>query len=348
MSQPLPNAAQTSPRGLLDTVRILRACGEETRLRVLTLLRDSELSVKDLTEILGQSQPRLSRHLKFLVEAGVVERHPEGAWAYFRLADAADTRVLAAAATGMLDENDRIIATDRQRLENLRTARAEKAANYFSQHARAWDTIRALHIADERVEQAIVAAAGDHPVAEMLDMGTGTGRMLELFCNHYTRGIGIDLSTRMLAIARAKLDKAAISHAQVRHGDICNMPFAPSSFELVLIHHVLHFLEQPRRAIEEAGRVLAPGGRLIVVDFAPHDLEFLRSRYAHRRLGLDDEVVGTWLHAAGLRDVTTTHLAPTANDERAALTVTIWSARDPRLVMAAGTAAAQHRGRSLA
>ncbi len=330
----LPTKPLSSPPSLEDTLGLLKAMGETTRLRILCLLNDGELSVKELTQVLGQSQPRLSRHLKLLADAGLVERHPEGAWAYFRMRDDALVSPLMAAVTALLDEREPILVADRERLDALREQRAQAAADYFNQHAEAWDEIRALHVGDEHIERAIIAAAGDQVVSDMLDMGTGTGRMLELFRDHYANAVGIDLSHEMLTVARAKLDRQAIIHAQVRHGDVCNMPFASASFELIVIHQVLHFLTQPERAIAEAARVLAPGGRLIIVDFAPHDLEFLRHDHAHHRLGLADVQVRSWLTANGLRPLDTRHLVPDQANKDMGLTVSIWSAQDPRLVIA--------------
>jgi ubiquinone/menaquinone biosynthesis C-methylase UbiE/DNA-binding transcriptional ArsR family regulator len=309
----------------------LRASGEATRLRILVLLAEAELTVSDLTEILRQSQPRLSRHLRLLAEAGLVERFREGSWAFFRLAERAGGADIARTLIARLDPDDPVIARDRERLAAVRAARAAAAQNYFRRHAAEWDRIRKLHVADAAVEDAIRLALADKPIRALLDLGTGTGRMLELFAADIERGLGLDLSLDMLALARARLDRAGLKHCSVRQGDIYDLALPRDSFDAVIIHQVLHFLDDSPRAIREASRVLRPGGHLLVVDFAPHDLEFLREDYAHRRLGFASETVTQWLEGAGL-DVLRQQTFPPGPEGKIA--VSLWLARDPRIVLA--------------
>src|SRR5690348_15378740 len=259
----------------------LKAAGEETRLRVLALLGEAELTVSDLTDILRQSQPRISRHLKLLAEAGLVERFREGTWAFFRLAEHGPAALAVKSLIARLDASDAVIARDRERLGEVRAARAAAAQAYFKAHAAEWDRIRALHVSDEAVEAEVRAALADKPFRSLLDLGTGTGRMLELLGPDLERGLGIDLSLDMLALARARLDRAGLKHCSVRQGDIYDLPLPRDSFDVVIIHQVLHFLDDGARAIREAARVLRPQGRLLVIDCAPHDLEFLREEHAH-------------------------------------------------------------------
>src|SRR5689334_13878409 len=240
---------------------VLKAAGEATRLRVLALLAESELTVSDLTEILRQSQPRLSRHLRLLAEAGLINRFREGSWAFFRLGERGGTADLARMLTGRLKADDPIVLRDRERLAAVRTSRAAAAQNYFRRHAAEWDRIRRLHVADAAVEAAIRAALADKPIRALLDLGTGTGRMLELFGPDIERGIGLDLSLDMLALARARLDRAGLRHCTVRQGDIYDLALPKNSFDLVIVHQVLHFLDDGGRAVAEAARVLRPGGR---------------------------------------------------------------------------------------
>jgi len=309
----------------------LKAAAEATRLRLLMLIAEAELTVTDLTAILRQSQPRLSRHLRLLAEAGLVERHREGSWAFFRLGEAGSAADIARALIARLDPNDPIIARDREQLAAVRAARAAAAQSYFRRHAAEWDRIRRLHVADAAVEDAIRAALGDQPLRSLLDLGTGTGRMLELFADDIERGLGLDLSLDMLALARARLDRAGLKHCTVRYGDIYDLALPRDSFDVVIIHQVLHFLDDSARAIREAARVLRPGGRLVVVDFAPHDLEFLRDEHAHRRLGFAAETVTQWLEAVGLDIVRQETLPPGPEGK---IAVSLWLARDMRALIA--------------
>jgi len=323
-----PNAEPLNFAGLTAT---LKAAGEATRLRILVLLAEAELTVSDLTEILRQSQPRLSRHLRLLAEAGLVERFREGSWAFFRLTERSGGVDIVRALVARLDADDPTIARDRDRLTAVRTARAAAAQHYFRRHAAEWDRIRKLHVADAAVEAAIRAALADKPIRALLDLGTGTGRMLELFAADIERGLGLDLSHDMLALARARLDRSGLKACSVRQGDIYDLALPRDSFDVVIIHQVLHFLDDSARAIREAARVLRPGGRLLVVDFAPHDLEFLREEHAHRRLGFAPETVTQWLEASGL-DLLRQETLPPGPEGKIA--VSLWLARDPRIALA--------------
>ena len=318
-----------------SSVAALKAMAEPTRLRLLVLLASGELNVKDLTGILGQSQPRISRHLRLLAEAGLVERAPEGSWVYFRLAEGGDEGGgLARLVLEAVDRTDAVLVRDRRRAEALREERERAAQAYFQAHAGEWDRIRALHVAEAHVEAVVSEVLGAGPFDLFLDLGTGTGRMLELFRERYRRGLGIDLSPAMLAYARAKLERGETSRAHVRQGDIYDLPLADQSVGAAVMHQVLHFLSDPPRAVREAARVLAPAGRLLIVDFAPHELEFLREQYAHERLGFSTQQVGQWLADCGLELVETRELvrdgAGTDHDGTANLTVSVWLARRPQ------------------
>jgi ubiquinone/menaquinone biosynthesis C-methylase UbiE/Fe2+ or Zn2+ uptake regulation protein len=307
----------------------LKAAGEETRLRILVLLAEAELTVSDLTQILRQSQPRISRHLKLLVEAGLIERFREGAWAFFRLAERSGSADFAHRLLQKLNPNDVTIARDRDRLAAVRTARAAAAQDYFRSPAAQWDRIRKLHVADEAVESAIREALADQPFRSLLDLGTGTGRILEMFGAGLERGLGIDLSLDMLLLARDRLERAGLRHCSVRQGDIYDLAVPADSFDVVIIHQVLHFLDDGARAIREATRVLAPCGRLLVVDFAPHDLEFLREEHAHRRLGFSAETVTQWMVAADLDVTLHRSLAPEPGSD-GTIGVSLWLGHDTR------------------
>lgn len=308
----------------------LKAVGESTRLRVLALLGQAELSVKDLTAILGQSQPRISRHLKLLADAGLIDRYPEGAWVFYRLTENGPGAKLSRDLLALAAPGDPVLARDRDRLAAIKQEHAETAHRYFAENAGEWDTIRALHVAEDRVEAEILKAIGDRHFGSLLDLGTGTGRMLELLAPLYDRAVGIDASPSMLAVARANLDRAGVASAQVRLGDIYSLPLPRDAFDVVTIHQVLHYLDDPERALAEAARVLRPGGRMLIVDFAPHDLEFLREEHAHRRLGFAGEQVRQWIEARGLALDRVVDLP----GQRNKLKVTMWLAQDRRLLVA--------------
>jgi ArsR family transcriptional regulator len=292
-------SAELAVSGLGEWVEVLRAAGEATRLRLLVLLADGEHSVKDLTEILGQSQPRVSRHLKLLADAGLVERNAEGAWAYYRLTEG-EPADLVRRLIARIDPDDGERRHDQARLAAVRAAQAHQAAAYFAKVAESWDLLRRLHVPESAVEAAIVEAVGDAHIDLLLDLGTGTGRMLELLAGRYRRGIGIDSSREMLGVARARLVASGIGAAQVRLGDISNLDPALGEADLVVVHQVLHYFDDPGRLLQAIRPALRTDGAMLVVDFAPHELEFLRTHHAHRRLGLSEGQMAAWARGAGL------------------------------------------------
>lgn len=318
----------------LDTmVDTLKAAAESSRLRILVLLARGDLTVSDLTEILGQSQPRVSRHLKLLLDAGLIGRYQEGSWAFFRLSDTDSSRDFAQRLVSCVREADPQVVRDLERLTAVKRKRQDRAAEYFSENAASWDRIRSLHVPDRAVEAALLKLVGKRPFQSMLDLGTGTGRLLEIFAPLYRRGVGIDMSREMLTVARANLDRAGIANAQVRQGDIFSPPVERNAFDLVTIHQVLHYLDDPARAIGEAARLLRPAGRLVIVDFAPHNLEFLRDQHAHMRLGFSDRQIADWFEEAGL-DLEDSQEFEPRGQAGAKLTVKLWLGRDRRLLIA--------------
>jgi ubiquinone/menaquinone biosynthesis C-methylase UbiE/DNA-binding transcriptional ArsR family regulator len=325
--------------GTLDTqdlVTALKAAAESTRLRILLLLAKGELNVKDLTQILGQSQPRISRHLKLLAEAGLIERFREGSWVYFHVSDRTEGGRLVRRLLNAVDSADPVLARDGARAETLKREREDAAQAYFRDHAADWDRIRTLYVSDAAVEAAISAALEGPRFKVLVDLGTGTGRMLEVLADRYERGLGLDVNQSMLAYAASRLKTSGLAKAEVRHGDIYNLALPNGVADGVVVHQVLHYLSEPAHAIREAARILAPGGRLLIVDFAPHEIESLRDEHAHERLGFEAEQVTQWLAEAGLTDVEVRTLAPEASDDRQQLTVTLWRAGKP--AAAAGTA----------
>ncbi len=309
-------------------ISALRAVAEPSRLRLLALCSHGDLTVSELVEIVLQSQPRVSRHLKLLTDAGLLDRKREGSWVFYGLvhrgAGAALVRCLLDLIPEKIDDDEQL-ARDFERLQGIKRKRDQKAQAYFRSNAGAWDELRSLHTDDIEVERALLemlpGVGANRKIEDLLDIGTGTGRMLETFGPHIERGEGIDLSVEMLAIARNNLDRAGMSHCAVRQADIYQIPFAAASFDAVTIHQVLHFLDRPAQAVVEAARVLRPGGHLLLVDFAPHQVEALRLEHNHRRLGFADGEIAAWFEAGGLNLIDTRHLAGDP------LTVSLWLGR---------------------
>ncbi len=307
----------------LDTLLVgLRAAGEHTRLRILALCARGELSVSELVQILGQSQPRVSRHLKLMVDAGLLERIPEGAQVFFRLADHGAATQLARSLVELMPDADTGLNRDFSRLEQVRDVRAKKAQDYFHTVAESWDSIRSLYVSQQQVEEKLLTIIGDQPVRELLDIGTGTGRILEILAPHVARGEGIDLSKGMLAVARSNIESSGLTNIHVRKGNMYNLPVEDSSVDLVVVHMVLHYSDDPQEAIREAARVMRPKGRVIVIDFAAHSEEKLRSEFNHHRLGYSDSEIRQCFKTAGL--TASTKIEQLVGEP---LTVKFWQAR---------------------
>ncbi|HVV64736.1 MAG TPA: metalloregulator ArsR/SmtB family transcription factor [Rhizomicrobium sp.] len=312
-------------------IAMLRAAGDPTRLRLLLLLGQAELTVSELVEIVGQSQPRVSRHLKLLCDAGLIQRFKEGSWVFYRGADQGGGAQLGRLLAGLAADDPAVRDADLERLAAVRETRAAEAAAYFKANAAEWERIRALHAPEKDVEAAILRHLPRAPIENFLDAGTGTGRMLELLSPHVKRAVGIDVSPEMLAIARDRLMRGGLTQCQVRLGDAYRLPFASggalTGFDAAIFHQVLHYLDDPGAAVAEAARVMRSGGRLLIADFASHDLEFLRSDFAHRRLGFSDREVQSWLQSAGLKLQASEAVAAKGAKEK--LTVKIWVATKP-------------------
>ncbi len=295
--------AMTEPAATL--IDILRALADPTRLRIMRLLTRMELAVGELAQVLDQSQPRVSRHIRILAEAGLAERRREGSWVFVRGVPGTGDVPLAGAVARLIDRGetgDLAFAAqaeaDRLRLGQIRHARESRAADYFARHAAQWDVLRSLHSADATVEAALRDLLGA-PLGRVLDVGTGTGRMAELFEPTAETVVALDNSPEMLRLARARLQHLAPGRVELVQGDFAELPFADAAFDTVLFHQVLHYAQSPEAVLAEAARVTRPGGRVAIVDFAPHDREDLRNAQAHVRLGFADEQVRGLMTAAG-------------------------------------------------
>jgi len=317
----------------------LRAAGEPTRLRLLIILSQAELTVSEICRLLGQSQPRVSRHLKVLCDAGLLERTPEGAWVFYRLSNRGPTAELARVILASMPATDATVARDIKRLEVVKSEHAAAAADYFARSAEDWERLRQLYFSNPAVEEGMLAAIQNtdkENLVDLVDLGTGAGRILEVFASHFKNALGIDASREMLAIARSKLEARGMVHCSVRQADITNLSLADDSADVVTIHHVLHFLDDPFSVVEGAARLLRDHGVLLIVDFARHDQEAFREEFAHRRLGFADSEVRRWCHEVGLNRVSVSHFASPNVDDNASATntgaidvppVTLWVGR---------------------
>lgn len=312
---------------------IFRALADPTRLRIVALLRRMELSVGELAQVLGQSQPRVSRHVRILADAGLCDRRREGSWVFLGLGGAVSAPLLATIDGWRDAAAERWEVADAARLDAVHADRAAAAQVYFDAHAGEWDAIRSLHVAEDEVEAAIIAALADAPVGRLVDIGTGTGRMIELLGETTTAAIGIDRSPEMLRFARARMGRAGIERVDLRQGDMYALPLEDRTADTIVLHQVLHYAQAPAAAIAEAARLLGPDGRLLIVDFAAHDRDDLRDREGHARLGFDDDQIAHWFIAAGLEPGRAVELAG------GELTVKLWLARrvaDARRLKAVG------------
>jgi ArsR family transcriptional regulator len=317
--------------GMDGVLMVMRAAAEPSRLRLLSLCAQGALAVSELVEILGQSQPSVSRHLKLLCDAGLLERFREGAWVFYRLASRGAGATLVRQVLLLMTSDDPILFRDNTRLAGIRQSRGQAAAAYFRANAVHWAQLRSLHIDEKEVEAALVDLLGDRPLGDLLDIGTGTGRILEVLGPFTQSAEGLDASREMLAVARSRIETAGLRNCVVRQGDLYHLPYDDGMFDVVTIHQVLHFVEDPSGAISEAARVLRPEGRLVVVDFAPHSLETLRTEHNHRRLGFAEEEVAVWCRQAGLL---VEHILGLPGEP---LTVTLWRAIRPAAERSVGT-----------
>ena len=319
-----------------ELLTMLKALAEPTRLRVVSLLAHGEMTVSEIMQVLGQSQPRVSRHLKLLADAGLCERFPEGGWVFYRMVRNGPVSRLASIVEECTDSDDPQVQRDRQRLAELKALRSKNAEHYFKAAAQQWAHIRSLHFSEDAVEGALLAAAVGRRFSNHVDVGTGTGRMLELFSAQSENGMGVDLSREMLHVARAKLSEAGLASRFVRQADASALPLEDGAGDLVTVHQVLHYLSEPDVALTECARVLAPGGLLLIVDFDEHRHEALRHEHHHLHLGFPPARVTGWLEAAGLRLINLKALEPGAIE--GGLTVMIWAAEKPIADTAAKTA----------
>lgn len=309
----------TYPAGLDAVVHGLKAAADPTRLRLLALLSHGELAVHEICEVLAQSQPRVSRHLRLLVEAGFLDRFREQQLVYYRAPTEGQGRAWWELLRQMLESEDPQLRRDRERMGTVIAERARAAAAELRAESPATEAAEAPNAAED-LAAVVLEEIGPVGIGALLDVGTGTGRMAALFAPHSRHVTAFDKSPEMLRIARARLQHLPPDSVELVKGDFTRLPFADAGFDTVLFHQVLHYAQEPEAVLAEAARVARPGGRIAVVDFAAHDREELRERHAHARLGFSDEQMLALLSEAGFAP------APAIALPGRPLTVKIWTA----------------------
>lgn len=296
----------------------------------MLLLLKMELAVGELAQILEQSQPRISRHIRILDEADLAERRKEGSWVFLR---PGKTQALETLHRIFRSENvvtSEQAISDEQKLATVRQKRAQMAEQYFAAHAEEWDAIRSLHLPEDKVEQAMLALVKDVHLGHLVDIGTGTGRMVELFGPGAELVTALDNSPEMLRLARAKLlagdsspsgQTALTRKTELKLGDFNRLPLQDGKADSVIMHQVLHYAQHPEAVLTEVSRVLGPGGIILIADFASHDREELRTAHAHARLGFSDDSMERWFRQTGI------DLVQSRTLDGGQLTVKIWVGR---------------------
>lgn len=284
---------------LLD---LFRALGDPTRLRIVHLLRAMELAVGEIAQVVGQSQPRVSRHVRILVEAGLVEKRKEGNWVFLRMTRNGTAQPFYELFDCVTPSESEALwqHADLARLAAVRNDRARAADDYFARHAEEWDAIRSLYVSEAEVEAAMQGLLADEPIGHLLDIGTGTGRMMQLLGDKARQVTAVDRSPDMLRLARAKLPGEGGDKYALVMADFTDLPIEARSVDTVVLHQVLHYAQAPETVIAEAARVMDAGGRLLIADFAAHEREELRIRDQHARLGFSDEQMAQWFADAGI------------------------------------------------
>ncbi|MEP6341692.1 MAG: metalloregulator ArsR/SmtB family transcription factor [Maricaulaceae bacterium] len=280
---------------------ILKTLGHPDRLRILAILSHGDFTVSEITKVMGLSQPRVTQYINTLEAVGILERLKEGSWVFSRLRrQNAKNWAIVSAVLSQLPDDDAVLMADFRRLGEIKTARAEAANAFFAQAANDQDQLGIEYLPREDIDAELRSLLGDGPHELLVDLGTGSGRVLTVLADLFGRGIGIDNSRDMLGVARHSLNKSELTHMRVRQGDLNNTGLVGSDASVVTLHQVLHYLERPAEAIAESARLLSDHGQLIIIDFDSHDFDDFRDRFAHRHLGFSDNTIATYFKSCGL------------------------------------------------
>ena len=283
-----------------DYIDALRAISEPTRFRLTRLCAQGELTVSELMRIVGQSQPRVSRHLKLLQDAGVLESFREQHWVFYRVAQNSPSQQLVSDLLQHLPADDDLMDFDQTRLNELRDARAKLSEEFVETEVPDWLRLHEYHGDELRFGDAVRDALAGREVGHLLDIATGTGRMLKIAGPLAESGVGIDLSKKMVMVARNALAEADLPHLTVRQEDMYQMRFPARHFDTVTIDQVLYFASNPDALIREATRVLKPSGRLLLVAFTE-----AANAKTPPAVSIAISDIRSWLEDAGLKIVTT-------------------------------------------
>jgi DNA-binding transcriptional ArsR family regulator len=282
----------------------LKAISEPTRFRLVRLCAQGELTVSELMRIVGQSQPRVSRHLKLLQDAGILERFREQHWVFYRVAQEEHYQLLVSGLIKQIEKNETIIQLDQSRLIELQAARATLSETFIETELPDWLRLHEYHGDTARFESAVQDALAEKTVGHLLDVATGTGRMLKIVGPLASSGVGIDLSKKMVTVARSVLAESGLAHLTVRQEDMYQMRFAARHFDTITIDQVLYFATNPDALIKETARVLKYGGRLLVVAFTAS-----KTAKTPPSVGIELSDIQQWIESAGLK-ITNTNILP--------------------------------------
>lgn len=283
---------------LAGSSRLLKALGDETRLRILNLLFRSELSVTDLMEILNMGQSRISTHLNLMKEVGLVSDRRGGRRNFYSPAAAGETG-LAEQALAASRETPEFIA-DLAGLDALLERRRIESRSYFDRVAASFGEQVLPGRTWEGLSRALLRLA---PRARYVDLGIGDGLLTMMLAEIAESVTAVDMSQEMLAQLSQRAKSKGLENIRTVQGEIEDLPLPDESFEVAVLSQALHHADVPERALAEAVRILVPGGRLLVIDLLAHAEDWVREKLQHRQLGFTETCLEELLVGAGLEGI---------------------------------------------